>query len=316
MEKKYRKTGLAVLVSLLILLAAWAVFAIAGRFSGSLDTLELPTEITDKVDQIEMRFSDTCFLRFQKKEGVWQGGTERFSFEADMARIQDFLGLFNTWEILMIPSDSQRRAWQAQITERGGKVCLKAGGRKVFAASFVHTGGYFVIDQGRQKVYAMDMPYNPSDNRRFFAPEPDLWQNRLLFHFDYDGLASVKVTYPDKKDSYRLLNTGKAFLLEHEKGVDTVPAARARAYLSSFTRVYFDAKDAGNKAEGLLYEMEICPKEGDCMTFPVFGKLTDGTPDVFKALTVVRRSSGTDTVEIPYVVLDKLVKRPSWFGLY
>lgn len=316
MEKKYRKTGVAVLVSLPVLLSAWAVLAIAGRFSGSLDTLELPTETTDKVDQIEMRFSDTCFLRFQKKEGVWQGSTERFSFEADMARIQDFLGLFNTWEILMIPSDSQRRAWQAQMAERGGKVCLKAGGRKVFAASFAHTGGYFVIDQGRQKVYAMDMPYNPSDNRRFFAPEPDLWQNRLLFHFDYDGLASVQVAYPDKKNSYRLRNTGQTFLLEHERGVDTVPAARARAYLSSFTRVYFDAKDAGIQAGELLYEMEICPKEGACTAFPVFGKITDGTPDVFKALAVVRRSSGTDTVEIPYVVLDKLAKRPDWFGLY
>lgn len=316
MEKKGRKTGIAVLASLLVLLLAWAVLAIAGRFSGKLDTLELPAEITAKVDRIEMRFSDTCFLRFHKQDGVWQGDSERFSFEADPARIQDFLALFNTWEILMIPSDSQRRAWKDEIAERGGKVSLKAGGRKVFSASFVHADGCFVLDKGRQRVYAMDMPYNRADNRRFFTPEPDLWRNRLLFHFDYDGLASVKVTYPDKKDSYRLLNTGKAFLLEHGRYVDTVPASRARAYLSSFTRVYFDAKDAGSAAGNLLYEMEICPKVGSCMVFPVFEKITDGTPDVFKALAAVRRSSGMDTVEIPYVVLDKLAKRPSWFRLY
>ncbi len=316
MERKYRKTGVAVLISLSVLLLAWAVLAIAGRFSGKLESLEIPSEITDKVDQIEMRFSDTCFLRFQKKEGEWQGISERFSFEADRARIQDFLALFNTWEVLLIPSDSQRRAWQDEMAERGGKVCLRAGGRKVFSSSFVHTGGYFVIDKGRRQVYAMDMPYNPSDNRRFFASEPELWQNRLLFHFDYDGLASVKVTYPDPKDSYRLLNTGQAFLLEHGRGVDTVPAARARAYLSSFTRVYFDAGEAGGEAGDLLYEMEICPKEGACMVLPVFGKITDGSPDVFKALTAVRRASGTDTVEIPYVVLDKLAKRPDWFRLY
>ncbi len=263
-----------------------------------------------------MLISESCILRLQWKRCVWQGSFEGVSFEADMARMQDFLALFNTWEILMIPSDSQRRAWRNEAVERGGKLCLKAGRRKVFSASFVHTGGYFVIDRGRQQVYAVDMPYNQADNRRFFALEPDLWRNRLLFHFNYDGLASVKVSYPDFKDSYRLLNTGESFLLEHERGVDTVPASRARAYLSSFTRVYFDAKDAGSEAGNLLYEMEICPQEGECMIFPVFEKITEGRPDVFKALAVVRRSSGTDTVEIPYVVLDKLAKRPDWFRLY
>lgn len=315
MKNKYRKIGIAIGVLLLLLVAVWVTFIIAGRFSGSMEAVEIPMSVTERVDEIEIRFSDTAFLRLKKQDdGAWQGQSMHFSFEADPARIQDFLALFNTWEILMIPNDSQREEWKNEMEKKGGKVVLRKGGSKVFSASFLHTDGYFVIDKGRGRFYAMDMPYNQSDNRQFFSVQAENWQNRLLFNLDYTALLSVWVNfYRDTRNSYYLENRGGAFVLEHGKEADTVSVSRAQAYLSSFARVYFDKREAGSSLGEPLYEMEICPKEGRCVAFTVFEKLKEGTPDVFKALAVVIPYETPDTVEIPYVVLDKLAKQPDWF---
>lgn len=314
MERKYGKTAWAVISFVLLLLVVGVFLVIAGRFSGRLSTVEIPSDVTAKVDVIEMVFADTCFLRLEKQtDGGWYGKSGHIGFEADEGRIEDFLSLFNTWEVLMIPTDAQRASWKREMDERGGRISLKKGGRRLFSASFIHVDGYFVIDRGRHKVYAMDMPYNPNDCRHFFEADPMLWKNRLLFYFDYTSLAFVKVDFPQEEDSYRLLNKGQIFLLEHAWGMDTVRTSRAQAYFSSFSRVYFDFKEEECRVGRLLYKMEICPRMGDRMLFSVFEKLTGDTPDVFKALVMVPRLSGMDTVELPYVVLDKLVKRPSWF---
>ncbi|MCM1530932.1 MAG: hypothetical protein NC048_00270 [Bacteroides sp.] len=309
-----QKISVAAGSALLLLLAVWAAFAVRGRFAGRMQDIQLPLARAAKVDRLELRFSDTCTLRLEKREdGRWQGVSEAGTFEADEARIQDFFLVLNTWEIMMIPADSQRAVWKNKLGEQGGKLLLKADGRKVFGCTFTETDGCFVIGMGKQ-VYAVEMPYSQMDFRHFFGSDMALWQNRLLFLFDYTGLASVRVNFPQPERSYRLLRTGDAFLLERAAGTDTVAASRAQAYLSSFGRVYFDYRDEKGTAGQWLYDMEVCPRAGACVAFSVFEKITYGHPDLFKALAVVPRGAVHDTVELPYVVLDKLVKRPGWFG--
>lgn len=311
---RMQKISVAAGSALLLLLAVGAAFSLRGRFAGRMRDIQVPLARAAKVDKLELRFSDTCVLRLEKREGGrWQGVSEAGDFEADEARIQDFFSVLNIWEIMMIPADSQRAVWKKKLGEQGGKLLLKADGRKVFGCTFTETDGCFVIGLGRQ-VYAVEMPYNQTDFRNFFGSDMALWRNRLLFLFDYTGLASVRVSFPQPERSYRLLRTGDAFLLERAAGTDTVAASRAQAYLSSFGRVYFDFKDEKSALGELLYSMEICPRTGACAAFSVFEKISYGRPDLFKALAVVPRGAGADTVELPYVVLDKLVKRPEWFG--
>lgn len=290
------------------------VFLAVRRLSGKLEEVRIPSETLQGVDAILWRFSDTCFLQLERgQDGRWRGMAGRSVFEPDAARIDDFLSVFNEWEIAIVPADSQQKAWKEAIDGHGGEILLKAGRRHVFRASFVDEGGCFVIRRSPRRVYAMTVSYRPDSWHDFFEPDPGLWRNRLLFDFDYTGLASVSVLRPGTEGSYRLRRQGDTYLLASSAGVDTIAAGRAQAYLSSFGRVYFDSRDGQEEAGDFLCALEICPGRGDCVSFKVFEKKTAEGTDIFKALVERRHGGGTDTVELPYVVLDKLVKEAGWF---
>lgn len=289
-------------------------FLLRNRFGGEASEITLSTQATESVDEIRLIFSDTCFLQLEKSaEGQWQGLSAKESFEADAAQVNDFLSVFNTWEILSVPADSQAGEWEREMACRGGKLLLKSGKHKLLQASFMPWNGGLVLRRRSHPVYWVGMPYRSGEWLHFFRPEAGQWHNRLLIHLDYMELTSVCVNYIDSQESYCLKRNGADYLLKHGAFSDTLPAAVAQAYLSAFSRVYFDFRNPKSWVGRFLYELEVCMPSGTCPAFRVFEKTTDGTPDIFKAMVTVERPAGVDTVEIPYVVLDKLAKTPGWF---
>lgn len=284
------------------------------RFSGNTSDIRLGTGLTESVDEIRLMFSDTCFLQLKKgADGQWQGLSGKESFEADAVQVNDFLSVFNTWEILSIPTDSQASEWKRQMAGQGGKLLLKCGRHKLLRASFLQQKNGLVLNSGAQQVYLTGMPYRGVDWLHFFSADVAQWHNRLLLHFDYMALISICVDYAERRDSYCLRKDAENYLLEYGEHSDTVHVSVAQAYLSAFSRVYFDFWDKKSGMGRFLYDFEVCTRSGTCSSFSVFEKTTDGKADIFKAMVTVERPAGVDTVEIPYVVLDKLAKTPDWF---
>ena len=118
-----------------------------------------------------------------------------------------------------------------------------------------------------------------------------------------------------------------------------LPDKLAERYLSAFRQVFFDPLGKARPGK-LLYTLTLVPVKGGEIRLEVFEKLaSSGNPaasamlgaaasaspdslaleplaaDIFKAVVMFRRDGNrADTVQMPYVVLDKMVKRASWFG--
>lgn len=298
-------------VALLLLVLG---FLLRNRFWGEASDITLSSQATESVDEIRLMFCDTCFLQLKKNaDGQWQGLSGNDSFEADAAQVNDFLSVFNTWEILSIPADSQAGEWKREMAFRGGELLLKSGKHKLLQASFMPCNEGLVLRQRSHPLCWVGMPYRSGEWLHFFRPEAGQWHNRLLIHFNYTELISVCVDYSESEASYCLKRNDGGYLLKHGAASDTVPVAVAQAYLSAFSRVYFDFRNPKSGVGRFLYDLEVCTSSGSCPAFRVFEKTTDGDPDIFKAMVTVERPAGVDTVEIPYVVLDKLAKTPDWF---
>lgn len=289
-------------------------FLLRNRFGGEASEITLSTQTTESVDEIRLMFSDTCFLQLKKgADGQWQGLSGKESFEADAAQVNDFLSVFNTWEILSIPTDSQASEWKKEMSGQGGELLLKNGRRGLLRAWFLQGENGLVLKQGVHQFYWVGVPYRSTDWLHFFSPDVAQWHNRLLMHLDYTALASVCVDYAQRRDSYCLRKDAENYLLEYGEHLDTVSISVAQAYLSAFSRVYFDFRSPKSEVGRFLYNLEVCTQSGTCSSFSVFEKTIAGKADIFKAMVTVERPAGVDTVEIPYVVLDKLVKTADWF---
>lgn len=306
------KRNMVLIGALLSLLAV--VLPLKNHFSGKVREVALPYTITEEIDELRLDFPDHSFLILKKQpDGGWEGISDKESFKADKLRVEDFLSLFNTWEIIGIPTDSQSLELRRRMERQAGKILLKGKKRSLFRASFMLWNDAFWIKRRYQPLCMVGMPYRTLEWMRFFEPGAAQWKNRQLMPFNYTDIFSVGVDYPEGLDSYRIVDAGAFYRLEYAQGVDTVPVAVAQAYLSAFGGIYFDFRNGKSGVGRFLYGMRICSRAGVCADFRVFEKDTDGHPDLFKALVVVRHSQMADTVEMPYVVLDKLAKTSRWF---
>ena len=173
-----------------------------------------------------------------------------------------------------------------------------------------------------------------------FFPSGDTLSYKLVLLDPVDAERSSDGSAANRPDSF-----SSRYRLYVESGAFPCPDAEAENYLSAFTQIFFDPL-ADAKMGKRLYSLTIEPLQGEPVRLSVFEKLVpavselffDGRgvdaraqagvptrvdsaalspadawrPDIFKAV-VVCRGSQEDTVQMPYVFLDKMAKRASWF---
>lgn len=298
-------------------LLVFIVVAAVGRRAGRLAEPTLPVSRLAAVNEVEIRRADGAFVRLNKEgEGLWQAVSAQGVFEPDVARIEDFLSVFNLWEIAFIPTDSQASAWRKIMAEEGGEVRLRTGRKTVFKMHFVCRDNMFMMRWGK-KCYVMQSPWQTASWSGLFNADAEAWRSRSLLDLDYLQVKRVEVSYSCADSlSYCLewLANDRFRISGADGRQDTVDAALSRAYLAAFKGVYFDLPVPEAKLGDLLYCIEVQTKNGKKFDISVFEKQTEsGSPDLFKALVQVSRQSAIDTVELSYAVLDKMAKTRDWF---
>lgn len=120
------------------------------------------------------------------------------------------------------------------------------------------------------------------------------------------------------------------YVLHTCSGCQALAPAVAENYFSAFAQISFEPLDDAQMGQK-LYDLVLRPMEGDSICLSVFEKVSDSNngsvvasgadsvkdivlrQDIFKAVVVVRQASRQDTVQLPYVFLDRLAKNASWF---
>lgn len=403
-RKKRWVWSLAVLV-----LAVVFVLALRYRSGGLVAETALSSEDLARIDRIVLEYGNGSLLRFHKDErGLWslrfrlisggagaavpagapgsvpdsvpvrgtfpafpgEGGSGEM--QADATRIEEFLYVFNLWEISRLPSEEEAEEWMSLLDREGGSLKLKSGWKTLLKFRFAFHKGLFLIETGGQ-CYAMQSAWQSSTWMEFFKGGPEPWRNRVLMDFPYDRIRSVEVRYagfpegsPQDSLSYKLsrvdvpveaagknspVEVSRDFASEETamashryslltaQGCVPLPDKLAERYLSAFRQVFFDPLGKARPGK-LLYTLTLVPVKGGEIRLEVFEKLaSSGNPaasamlgaaasaspdslaleppaaDIFKAVVMFRRDGNrADTVQMPYVVLDKMVKRASWFG--
>lgn len=292
--------------------------------SARVPDLKVDAGVLENVDDITMEWADGSDLRFQKESGVWEGRRGNESFEPDVSVIEDFLPVFNLWELSYIPSDSLRQVWLDECVDSMSRLVLRSHGKKVLDIYFCEYEDVLLVKDGHS-VYPMTSPWQSTLWKDYFRSSLWYrWRNRMMVNWDYNHIAEVHfipgVSDGGRKDSsYSLsLVSDGTYHMDVQGGESfTVPTSRAQAYLSAFRQVYFD--DYGREPGGgfpatPMFTIRIVPIQGDVRQMDLYEKRgRNGQRDIFKAVVLFRSGDDVDTVELSYVVLDKMLKTPSWF---
>ncbi len=300
-------------------LLAFIVVAVARR-AGRLDSPTLSGVRMAAVNEVEIGGAGGAFVRLNKdKAGRWQAVSSQGVFEPDVARIEEFISVFNLWEIAFIPTDSQASVWREIMEKEGGKVRLRTGRQTVFKIYFVYRDNLFMMRRGR-KCYAMQSPWQTASWPSLFNTDAESWRSSSVLDLDYLQVKRVAVSYSCADSLSYCLEwlENDLFGISGTDGLqDTVDAALSRAYLTAFKGVYFDFPALDARLGKPLYHIEVQAKDGRSFDMSVFEKQTEaGSPDLFKAMVLIPRLSAIDTVELSYAVLDKMAKTRGWFGFH
>lgn len=306
------------------------VLAMVGFFyrtGGHIGEVALSSDRIGEIDRIRISVKDSFFLDMRKEgNGRWVAVSSEGNFEPDQSRIADFLQMLNMWDIQEVVEDSLARNRRSGSDEETFGIVLRSGFRAVRRWTGFVQGGEVYVDAGKDGLWRMHSPWVASSWKDFFMPSTELWKNRMLVDWNYYEIASVRVRFDSASEkhgaSYCLMADTSGYVLSvwnpalGRNDRIRVDSMSAESYLSSFRQVYFDRCDRENGRffGQSLCVLEIVSKRGERMDFRMFGRLDeDGNPDLFKVL-VVRDDEAGDTVVLPYVVLDKMIKEPAWFG--
>lgn len=310
-----------ILTSVLLVVAGVGLFS---RKGGNIGEVALPSDRIGTVDRIRIRGEDSFRLDMRKdRNGHWRADASGEEFEPDESRIADFLRVLNMWDVREVVEDSLFRSENTGTDPVSFRIVLRSGVRTVSRwTGFVREGEVYV-DGGRKGIWKMRSSWMSSSWKDFFIPSEAWWKNRMLVDLDYYAIASVCVRFDSlsgrSADSYRLTADSTGYVLSVPDslsgriGEDTLDADIAESYLASFRQVYFDrcGPDERRRMGAPLCSLEIVTRKGERTDFRVYGKRDEkGDPDMFKVLVV----EDGDTVALPYVVLDKMVKGAAWFG--
>lgn len=339
--KKYLWTGIFVLA------AVWLAWRYWLRAGGEIGQAALPASLLEKTDRIGIDGPGEFRLELRKDErGAWNARSLQGEFEADASRVADFLHVMNLWEVDEIVSDSLSGSWRAQGKDSTVLVRLRSGNRTLARREcLLKNGELYVVPRGKG-LWKMRSAWLASGWKDFFRPSLHSWQNRLLADWDYFEIDTVQVSFPPGEGfgerAYCLARDTAGYILSVSgwpeipgeaagKGFAgsalgqasgpawrfVLPPARAEAYLSSFKQVYFDrrqpAMPAGPRIGKPLCALRVAASDGQAAEFFFYEKPDrDGGADLFKAMVVKGPAPG-DTVEIPYVAYDKMVRSLDWF---
>lgn len=336
-----------------IVLVMMVLSAVRHRYGGRVRDPVLDSAQIARIDRIVMERPDGLKLLFDKKDAdrKWMLDVQGMDVpvaEADYFKVLDFLYVFNFWEIAWIPDEDEERAWKDLIRKQGGSLKLKAGARNLLKFKFACQDDLFLIMLGSH-CYAMTSIWKPSTWMGFFTEDPKQWKSCLLLDFSPSDIRFVDLRYafsgtsPDTL-SYRLEvaasdssaagEVGEMFkapvlLLHTAAGFRFLPED-ANRYLSSFSQVYFTVGGEARMGK-LLYTLTIGSKKDEVVCLSVFEKQVPAVsefffdsgvsgdrnvlrPDLFQAVVVVSRGVQTDTVQMPFVVLDKMARTASDFA--
>lgn len=288
---------------------------------GKVDVLNLDPAVLEKTESIRFEWTGNRILEMNKDEisGVWSGRYGEEDFEPDFSVIVDFLHVFNLWEIGYIPNDSLLEAWKECYSDSISRLVLAGKDGKIMDLYFYDNGTDFVVRKG-SSIYPMVSVWNPTVWKNYFDPEQwDIWRNRLMINLDYVDVAEVAFI-PEKENNdryaYRIAlgSDGNYTFSSERTGEVSLDREKVESYLAAFRQVYFDLHGAEENIGKALYRLEVVPVQGETRRMKVHEKIrSGGKPDIFKAVVVIDRGMKYDTVELPYVVLDKMVKDPEWF---
>lgn len=291
--------------------------------SAKVPDLKVDAGVLENVDDITFEWADGSDLRFQRKSGVWEARRGKESFEPDASVIEAFLPVFNLWELSYIPSDSLRQVWLDEWVDSMSRLVLRSRGKKVLDIYFCGHEDALLVKNGHS-VYPMTSPWQSATWKDYFRSSLwHQWRNRMMVNWDYNHIAEVHFI-PGGADGGRrdssyclsLISDGTYHMDVHGGESFTVPTDRAQAYLSAFRQVYFDdyEQESGSVLADPKFTIRIVPMQGDVRQMDLYEKRgRSGQPDIFKAVVLFRSGDDVDTVELSYVVLDKMLKSPSWF---
>lgn len=329
MSRVVRKTGLLLAVAAVAAVAAFG-FWYAGR--GTLDTVSVPVSRLETVDFIrfERPDADPLTLRKDLSTGRWTAECGKTSFEADASQVETFLHVLNLWEVAYVPDDSARQAWRDAWPVCASRLLLRSGGKTVWRLSYCgsneerNDGVREFVIRIRRQFYPMTSSWQPSTWKDFFGEDLQVWRNRMIMNWDYDQIAAVEIEDGGMEEcgsgrSYRIAleSDGEYYLKGLGKGGEMLDRRKVQAYLSCYRQVYFDPLEPARRDASVgnfLYRLTVVPVQGDPKRMDIFQKRNEtGEPDLFKAVVLLRSSDRVDTVELSYVVVDKMIKTVDWF---
>lgn len=271
----------------------------------------------------------------------------------DDSQVSDFLNVFNFWEIARLPSEDENRCWKSFLRRNGGRLRLSEGCRTVLRLDFACRDDSLLVQAGRQcylmrsgwkpsswtgffssapgfwqnrllmdfdylEIASVEVRYAGfPGGEGIAAMDGFAFGDTLSYKLELapSGAGSSPGPGDEAAEDSPLADSCMPCSLLTSCGRRAVAPDVAAGYLSAFSQVYFE--DLGDARRGrLLYELTVEPVQGGAVRVEVFEKLDPrggSEPDIFKAVAAVERASGTDTVQIPYLVLDKMAKNAAWF---
>jgi hypothetical protein len=258
---------------------------------------------TAAVSRIEIVSEDTIILN--KEGSSWKMNGDS---PASQVAVNNFLFSFQRMSIKGLSNIPD-------ITdEKGLRVKIFGGKKKLFLRFYDINGGSFMHKEGSGKIYAVEVYGFPEIRPgEVISSDPDHWKDRTLLNLQPQEIKEIEVSHPSdpNKDFKIKLIEGKTMLFDG-KGIEIpenlTDKEKLNFYLSYFTNVFYDYTENSAVQPELdpKWKIEVIDNSGKDYELTVFPIKTSSGTDMFKALVKYNDQPGFMVTR--YMVLDLILQ--------